>query len=50
MDKIEFDVIIFHNCCPDGIMGLWTAYNYNKDTNKSFGSVHNKLSILVKSF
>lgn len=39
MTKIEFDIIIFHNCCPDGIMGLWTAYNYNRDTNKLFEKI-----------
>lgn len=27
---LEFDLIIYHYACPDGIMGLWSAYHYLK--------------------
>jgi len=25
---IEFDTIVYHTCCPDGVCGLWCAYKY----------------------
>jgi oligoribonuclease NrnB/cAMP/cGMP phosphodiesterase (DHH superfamily) len=28
---IEFDIIVFHNWCPDGVTGLWCAHHYAKD-------------------
>ena len=27
---IEFDIIVFHNWCPDGVTGLWCAHHYAK--------------------
>jgi uncharacterized protein len=29
-NNIIFDVIIYHDKCPDGITGLWSAYHYAK--------------------
>lgn len=29
--NIEFDTIIYHRCCPDGVSGLWCAHHYNKN-------------------
>jgi len=29
--SIEFDTIVYHQFCPDGIAGLWCAYKYNNE-------------------
>ena len=28
---IDFDTIVYHSCCPDGVSGLWCAYKYKGD-------------------
>jgi oligoribonuclease NrnB/cAMP/cGMP phosphodiesterase (DHH superfamily) len=30
----NFDYVIYHYGCPDGVTGLWCAYKYNKKFNK----------------
>jgi nanoRNase/pAp phosphatase (c-di-AMP/oligoRNAs hydrolase) len=42
----EFDSIIYHNNCPDGIFGLWCAYYYNK---KNLNNDFNKIGISAGS-
>jgi oligoribonuclease NrnB/cAMP/cGMP phosphodiesterase (DHH superfamily) len=26
----QFDTIVYHSCCPDGVTGLWCAYKYKE--------------------
>jgi hypothetical protein len=28
---MNFDTIVYHRCCPDGVSGLWCAHNYTKN-------------------
>ncbi len=32
-NKIEFDTIVYHTCCPDGVSGLWCANKYQQFKN-----------------
>jgi oligoribonuclease NrnB/cAMP/cGMP phosphodiesterase (DHH superfamily) len=31
--SLTFDIIIFHNWCPDGVTGLWCAYHFANGDN-----------------
>jgi len=32
-NNIEFDTIVYHSCCPDGVSGLWCAHKYKGSEN-----------------
>jgi oligoribonuclease NrnB/cAMP/cGMP phosphodiesterase (DHH superfamily) len=37
MNNHKFDIVIYHQNCPDGICGLWCAHMYKKDSFEKIG-------------
>lgn len=38
MNSLKFDIIIYHQNCPDGICGLWCAHLYKKESYQKIGT------------
>jgi len=37
MNNLDFDTVIYHENCPDGIGGLWCAHTYKKESYEKIG-------------
>ncbi len=55
--SLSFDIIVFHNWCPDGVTGLWCAHHFSKDNKfqkigisaggNAYGNFKNKKIIFI---